>query len=105
MTPGASGPRTRAFKVRIPRRLSLARSRRALAIRLALPARAAVTATLRTVKGKRVASRTKRYGAGAHTLTLRLPAAGAKAGMLRVELVAALPGGPAARVATLRVTK
>jgi alpha-beta hydrolase superfamily lysophospholipase len=104
-TPGASGPRTRTVKVRIPKRLSLVRSRRSLAIRLTLPAKATVVATVRTTKGKRIATRTKRYAAGAHTLAVRLPAARSAPGKLKISVVVALPGGPAARVTTVRVTK
>ena len=103
-TPGPAG-RPRTVKVRVPKRLSLKRGRRALKIRVVLPERAVVTATVRRGKGKALAQRKKRFGAGRHVLLIRLPRKTARVGTHSVTVVVTLPGGPSATSSKVLVKK
>jgi hypothetical protein len=86
-----------------PRALSLRHSGRRLVVRLRLVQRTRVR--VRLLRGARVvAGKSRRLGAGAHRMTVRLPRS-VTPGAYRVEITLQAPGGPTVRITALRVRR
>jgi dienelactone hydrolase len=100
---GSGSRRTRTRRIEVPRRISLRRRRRILAVRLVLPDDTRVT--IKVLRRRRVvARRTKRLQAGRDRLRVRFPR-GTRPGRYTVEVTLDGPGGPTVKRTRLVVTR